>query len=177
MGILCPTCRLPELKHKYKSNKVSAKCFGCGWKGKIQSGHKVMKYIIKNPMKTKIKTQIQKGGPGTLDNLTGPLKQTPEGEFDFKQWYVDKDKTPMEDERKIEKVLQKKMLENFSDEELNSPLALLRFILNRPGVSLVEIVSEFQRIRLAHQLDNAELKLAKILVDAVFDFTSIDTIM
>jgi len=175
--ILCPTCRLPELKHKFKSSKVSAKCFGCGWKGKIQSGHKVMKYIIKNPMKTKIKTQIPKAGPGKLDNLDGPMKETPEGEFDFKQWHVDKDKSPMHEERKIEKDLQMKMIENFSNEELNSPLALLRFILNRPGVSLVEMVSEFQRIRLAHQLDNAELKLAKILVDAVFDFTSIATIM
>ena len=39
---------------------------------------------------------------------------------------------------------------------------------------LIDIVSEFERIKVAHKLDNQEVKLGKVLVDSVFDFSSLD---
>ena len=50
----------------------------------------------------------------------------------------------------------------------------MKFILSRPNVRLIDIVSEFERIKVAHKLDNQEVKLGKVLVDSVFDFSSLD---
>jgi len=175
--ILCPSCKLPELQHKFKSSKVGAKCFGCGWKGKLSSSHKVMKYIYKHPMKTAKGKPPVKPTPTVMEGTDKKDLKTPEGEFESENWYLDKDKRAMEQERKIAAAIQEKMKANLSNENPDTPVALLKFILDKPNPVLVDIVSEFQRIRLAHKLENAELKLAKVLVDAVFDFSSYDKVI
>ena len=46
--ILCPVCKLPELKMSVKSS-IKIDCAACGHNSTIKTGHKLAQYIIKNP--------------------------------------------------------------------------------------------------------------------------------
>ena len=46
--ILCPVCKLPELKMSVKSS-IKIDCAACGHNSTIKTSHKLAQYIIKNP--------------------------------------------------------------------------------------------------------------------------------
>lgn len=46
--ILCPTCRLPEIKWEVKKGNIKIDCAACGHNGVINSGHKLVSYVTKN---------------------------------------------------------------------------------------------------------------------------------
>jgi len=47
--VLCSGCNLPEIDMVVKKGIVAAVCRACGWKGKLDNGHKLATYILKNP--------------------------------------------------------------------------------------------------------------------------------
>lgn len=64
--ILCPTCKLPELKMSVKS-QIKIDCAACGHNSVLKSTHKLTQYILKNPpnslsgAKKKDETEDEKG--------------------------------------------------------------------------------------------------------------------
>lgn len=196
--ILCPQCELPELVHKVKKDRVGAKCYSCGWVGGIRSQHNIMKYIIKNPPSKSAKPQGEKSkkekrlererqrmlkkqssgkgdeGSSEIGETVG-VRNTDEDLGDLSRWHMDKDQTRRLEEQEKMRLQDEEFLKNFSKVAPDTPVALMKFILARPNVRLIDIVSEFERIKVAHKLDNQEVKLGKVLVDAVFDFSTIQT--
>merc|ERR1719474_1797460 len=77
-------------------------------------------------------------------------------------------------EREEERQMQEEFKKYHSNIAPDTPVALMKFILSRPNVRLIDIVSEFERIKIAHKLDNQEVKLGKVLVDSVFDFSTFE---
>lgn len=185
--ILCPNCELPELRHLVKGNVVGAKCLSCGKVGPIKGPkgqqHNIFKFVVKHPPKKEKrerkpkKPSKQMAVRGSGHESTSPSRGTPKDKLDlqFEGWHMDGDAKRTETEREIEERVSRELIMNTSKETPNAPVALLRFILQRDGMKLVDIVSEFQRIKIAHQLDEAETKLGRVLVDAVFDFSSFET--
>jgi len=47
--ILCPTCKLPELKYKIGSRDIKITCAACGHASVVNTQHKLAGYILKNP--------------------------------------------------------------------------------------------------------------------------------
>lgn len=45
--VLCPTCKLPEIKMKIKSKTIKIDCAACGHNGVLQTAHKLLTYILK----------------------------------------------------------------------------------------------------------------------------------
>jgi translation initiation factor 5 len=46
--VLCPTCKLPEIKMKVKSS-IKIDCAACGYNGALATTHKLTQFILKNP--------------------------------------------------------------------------------------------------------------------------------
>lgn len=59
--MLCPLCRLPEIKLKVKKDSISATCRSCGKISKLDSVHRLATYILKNPPKDKSEFSTDKG--------------------------------------------------------------------------------------------------------------------
>lgn len=47
--ILCPACQLPELNMKMKSSSIKIQCDACGAASRLQSTHRIVSYMTKNP--------------------------------------------------------------------------------------------------------------------------------
>ena len=50
--VLCPQCRLPEIDVVVKEKRaqdLKATCKACGWRGHLDTEHKIGSYILKNP--------------------------------------------------------------------------------------------------------------------------------
>ena len=45
--VLCPKCRLPETKYKYKNSCIFHKCFACGNEASVDMTHKLTTFILK----------------------------------------------------------------------------------------------------------------------------------
>jgi len=186
--ILCSSCGLPELKHLVKGNVVGAKCLSCGKVGPIKGPkgqkHNIFKFICKHPPKKEKRERKKKEpskpravrGSGHPSESTSPSRGTPKkNDLQFDGWHMDEDVKRTETHREEEERVSRELIMNTHKETPNAPVALLKFILQRDNMKLVDIVSEFQRIKIAHQLDEAETKLGRVLVDAVFDFSSFET--
>jgi len=52
--ILCPNCRLPEIKMSISEKKgtITIKCDACGYNEVLKTPHKLSQYILKNPPKS-----------------------------------------------------------------------------------------------------------------------------
>jgi translation initiation factor 5 len=50
--ILCPNCKLPELKMVIKSSSIKIECAACGAASQIKSAHRLVGYMTKNPPKS-----------------------------------------------------------------------------------------------------------------------------
>jgi len=50
--ILCPNCKLPELKTLIKSASIKIECAACGHASQIKSAHRLVGYMTKNPPKS-----------------------------------------------------------------------------------------------------------------------------
>jgi translation initiation factor 5 len=50
--ILCPNCKLPELKMGVKSTSIKIECAACGHASQIKSAHRLVGYMTKNPPKS-----------------------------------------------------------------------------------------------------------------------------
>merc|ERR1719242_915899 len=195
--ILCPSCHLPELVHKVKKGQVGGKCYSCGWVGAIRCHHPIMKYIIKNPpAKTKRTKEETKGlskkekrlarqakrervKGGMQEEETVTKQAVVVDDEDYSQWHMDENMERAKSEKALFEEMTAVMTANYSKETPDTPVALLKFILGRKykgQAKLVDVISEFQRIEKAHKLDQQEQKLAKILVDAIFDFSSVQSI-
>lgn len=200
--ILCPACHLPELVHKVKKSTVGGKCYGCGWVGGIRSSHNIMKYVIKNPPakssrpkgsgeKTKkerrLERQAKRNMKGQQQSSSNQESSAKKGDLtlddvfgNLDDWSMDPNSDRLQAEREKERLQDEKLMANYSKVAPDTPVALMKFILARQAanpekVKLIDIVCEFERIKIAHKLDTQEVKLGKVLVDAVFDFSSIDT--
>lgn len=156
-----------------------------------------MKYITKNPpAKTKRtkgeqakevskkdrrlarqkKREQAKGGVET-SMMPEKLMKVVDDE-DYSLWHMDENMDRAKKEKALFEEMHQKMAQNYSKETPDTPVALLKFVLNRKHqgqVKLVDVISEFSRIEKAHKLDQQETKLAKILVDAIFTFDSIQS--
>ena len=47
--ILCPTCKLPELKYQFTSKSIMCSCDACGFSGELRTAHKLASFMVKNP--------------------------------------------------------------------------------------------------------------------------------
>eukprot|EP00456_Euglypha_rotunda_P057243 TRINITY_DN4726_c0_g1_i11.p1 TRINITY_DN4726_c0_g1~~TRINITY_DN4726_c0_g1_i11.p1 ORF type:complete len:194 (-),score=32.17 TRINITY_DN4726_c0_g1_i11:15-596(-) len=47
--VLCPTCKLPEIKMEVKKDKIKIDCAACGHNSLMATSHRLVQYIIKNP--------------------------------------------------------------------------------------------------------------------------------
>lgn len=194
--ILCPQCSFPELVHKVKKSSVGAKCYSCGWVGGIRSAHKIMKYVTNHPPakssrprgadKSKKQRRAEREQARLMKKQNAPAgaksktnqeetESAPKDVFgDLSQWHMDPDSTKMEAERARERAKEEEFRLHHSNVAPDTPVALMKFVLSKPNVKLIDIVSEFERIKIAHKLEEQEVKLGKVLVDAVFDFTTIE---
>jgi len=55
--VLCPTCKLPEIKMEVLNSRIKIDCAACGHNSIIKTAHKLATYIVKNPPKA---TKAQK---------------------------------------------------------------------------------------------------------------------
>jgi len=51
--ILCPKCKLPEVKIRVVKTKVQVDCAACGYNGEVASAHKLVGYIQKHQTEKK----------------------------------------------------------------------------------------------------------------------------
>lgn len=193
--ILCPTCHFPELQHKVnvRSQNLQAKCYSCGWNGKIRTQHRTLRYIIGHPP-TK-NTKMKKGKPSAREDKkkrradrdrkrqkareqqedTTQEVSVSSNQENYANWHIDADNSILLAEKEKALALQEKHQRFFVKNAPETPVALLKHVLNTQGIRLVDIVSEFERIKVAHGLDEQQKKLGKVLVDAVFDFTDFES--
>lgn len=47
--VICPTCKLPEIRIKVKGKNGKVRCASCGYCGPLSTGHRLDNFIIKNP--------------------------------------------------------------------------------------------------------------------------------
>jgi translation initiation factor 5 len=73
--VLCPTCKLPEIKMQVKSSKITIDCAACGHNSVLKTSHKLSTYIIKNPP-TKIK------GGAAAPNKTAEVDEEADAQVD-----------------------------------------------------------------------------------------------
>ena len=59
--ILCPKCKLPELKMSIKSSSIKIDCAACGDQSQIKSSHRLVQYMLKNPPKSFSEDSSSKG--------------------------------------------------------------------------------------------------------------------
>merc|ERR1719361_1752002 len=108
--------------------------------------------------------QMKKGGEKDGEKVSRESEEERKDVFgDLSQWHMDSNSDQMQKEREEEKKLEEEILAHYSRDAPNSPVALMKFILARPNVKLIDIVSEFDRIKTAHKLDAQEVKLGKVL--------------
>jgi len=48
--VLCPNCMLPEIDLRFKQDTLSAKCKACGWSGRTDNSHKIVAFLVRNPI-------------------------------------------------------------------------------------------------------------------------------
>jgi len=51
--ILCPKCRLPEIKMEVRKEKIRVDCAACGHNTLLETSHRLKQYILKNPPSAK----------------------------------------------------------------------------------------------------------------------------
>jgi len=74
--ILCPTCRLPEIKMEVKKHNVIIDCAACGYNGIVPDNHKLVSYIVKDKDTKTEKKKGDKKGKGDKGEK-GKKKMTP----------------------------------------------------------------------------------------------------
>jgi len=181
MFILCPHCNFPELHHKIKKKRIEAQCMSCGWNDEIPSAHRVLQYIkrIGSTKKTKTKKSGRVRKPRNAEvnvnrsaNQKSQKKRPEEIDWskEYANWYMDPDFELTKQNRSYVKAVDNEERAKYFRTEAppEGPVALLKYAINTPGTNLVNIVSEFERIKLADKLEQQELKLGKTLVDATF---------
>jgi len=195
--ILCPNCWAPELRHKWKSGRkgrtnVIARCMACGWEGhSLRDGHRVGKFIMRNPPpkgKTAKRADTTKGFNDVVleakrvapiveenwDKWTLGTNIAPEVLQEVKSNNMTASETPpvpTSNGRAPPKTTEQwweEMHRGDQERQPSTPLGLFRAVLARPGVRLIDLVSEFLRLEAAHKLD--QLAVTRLVLDACLDF-------
>jgi len=60
--VLCPTCKLPEIKMDVQKSKIKIDCAACGHNSILKTAHKLATYILKNPPDTLAGKSAKKEG-------------------------------------------------------------------------------------------------------------------
>jgi len=58
--VLCPKCKLPEIKIEVLKSKIKIDCAACGYNDVLKTAHKLASFIIKNPPTKKEKEDMEK---------------------------------------------------------------------------------------------------------------------
>jgi len=67
--VLCPTCKLPEVKMNIGKSSIKMDCSACGYNGVLKTQHRLASYIVKNAgeVASKGKKKDRKKGKGGKD--------------------------------------------------------------------------------------------------------------
>jgi len=68
--VLCPTCKLPEVKMNIGKSSIKMDCSACGYNGVLKTQHRLASYIVKNAgeVASKGKKKDRKKGKGKDDD-------------------------------------------------------------------------------------------------------------
>lgn len=107
--ILCPNCKLPELKTTIRSSSIKFECAACGASGPVKSAHRLVGYMTRNPPKS-LTTDAKEGERRKKKKgRGGPAEGDDEAEDDkAKESKPKKERTPEEkEERRLRKEAKK----------------------------------------------------------------------
>lgn len=192
--ILCPTCRLPEIKMNVKKSSIKIDCAACGHNGMLPTKHRLLTYILKDHADTKggkkkekkdkkkkkdkddEETAAANEGDEVEPKEKKPKKKKDDKEAGEDEWITDTSKEAQR-KRKEEEFAGMKANEHLKEvDEIiasaggdNSASTVLKVFLASGKRTTTEIVSEVKRLQLARGLD--EPQKIKVLLEAVIDMS------
>lgn len=193
--ILCPTCKLPEIKMIVKSS-IKIDCAACGYNGELKTPHKLAGYIIKYEEKEKA-TKKKGKKDGAKDDeeseddeqaqaKVAPVKKPEEDEKKYEIFDTDTSKEAQRIRQQAEfEELKSKNAANREIETLldtvkisggaiDSPVTVLKIYLADPNRTYDQIAAELKRIAISRDLDDAHR--VQTLVQALIDPTEPKTV-
>jgi len=173
--VLCPTCKLPELKLEVKKSQLIIDCAACGYNGSIPDTHKMVSYIVKDHKdpgdkkkgdkkskdKDKDKDKEKKGSDDEANNLG-------KENDDEVEWFTDTSKEAQQKRKEAEFGQQVKISkEAVKESKSDTPVGVLAQYLRSGNRSPEEVAAEVKRLQLARGLD--EPQKIKVLLEAALD--------
>lgn len=194
--VLCPTCRLPEIKMDVKKSTVKIDCAACGHNGVLQTVHKLLTYILKDHAedgKGKKKGKKEKGKKGKKteqdDEEEGEAAEEVDAEekMDKKkeeevEWFTDTSKEAQKarKEKEFSEMQSNDFLKNVdaiiqsSADQSESPAVILKIFMASGTRSITDIQSEMRRLQLSRGLD--EPQKIKVLLEAIIDTADVKSV-
>lgn len=193
--VLCPTCKLPEIKTNIKSSGIKIDCAACGHNSILKTAHRLGQYMMKNPEKgakaSKEERSKRKGKKGKRDKEAETSSESSDqtvvkpksSEFE-ETWFTDTSKDAQKEranqefaemgassgEKKVANILSSAKAANKTE----SPVTVLQIFLAQRERSVSEIVSEVRRLQLSRGFDDAQRM--KVLIQAVIETDDIKTV-
>lgn len=194
--ILCPNCKLPEIRMTVKSS-IKIDCAACPFNGPLPTTHKLASFIIKNPP-----VREKKKGAHTEEDKEAQLEMQQEedekeelkkerrvkrqkgakGKDDEEdvEWFTDVSEEAVRKRKEEEFALQLASMENMkkfdnileaagdklNDKKSNAP-TILKIFLAAKERTVDEIVGELRRLQLARDFD--EPNKLKVFLEGAID--------
>eukprot|EP00468_Gymnochlora_sp_CCMP2014_P011169 CAMPEP_0167763062 /NCGR_PEP_ID=MMETSP0110_2-20121227/13136_1 /TAXON_ID=629695 /ORGANISM="Gymnochlora sp., Strain CCMP2014" /LENGTH=360 /DNA_ID=CAMNT_0007650049 /DNA_START=123 /DNA_END=1205 /DNA_ORIENTATION=+ len=174
--ILCPKCGLPEIKWNVTKNGIKIDCAACGHNGMLNTGHKLLTYILKQ------KSSKKKGGgskkerrekkdrqkKGSKSSSVSKVKSSKkEEEYVFE---TESSQAAVEERKKKEFAQIMKGRANVSAVSAkDSPVLVLRDYIKTKKPTEKQILAELKRLKLSRSF--SETEKFKILLETVIDVT------
>jgi len=175
--ILCPRCRLPEIKHniQVKKNRIEVDCAACGHNGDLNWNHRLVTFIFKDKdQKKKNKKKDKRKDKGRDKHAVSTRVLLPiRKEKKETAWFMDSSKEAQQrrkDEEFAELVGKKSAGTSLTKESLKdeTPVNILKFFIEtRETPTPDDIASEVRRLQLSRGLDDPQK--IKVLLEAIID--------
>jgi len=178
--ILCPRCKLPEIKQKcnLKRNQIEIDCAACGHNDDLKWNHKLVTFIFKD-QKEKKKNKKDKKNKDKKDKAKNDeeKKEATSARSEKREdtaWFTDCSKEAQlkrRDQEYAEIVGESNTTHSIGESDKDrTPVSLLKnFISKRKKPSVDDIFHEVRRLQLARGLD--EPQKVKILLEAIIDIS------
>jgi len=193
--VLCPTCRLPEIKMNVKKSSIKIDCAACGHNGALNTKHKLLTYILKDhadaPGKGKKDKKDKKGkkekkekkdkkdkGEKVVEEAKPTEATALPAEDAVEEEFLTDTSKEAQKLRKEEEFAGMKSIDHLKAVEDiisnaggdKSASTVLKVFLASGERTPTEIVSEVHRLQLARGLD--EPQKIKVLLEAVIDLSN-----
>ncbi|KAI9912853.1 hypothetical protein PsorP6_005550 [Peronosclerospora sorghi] len=115
--VLCPGCRLPETKYKFKGQLIYHKCYACGAVEPVDMNHKLTTFIFKEHTAAKRNNKDDKKKKEKKEKKEKKTQDEPEDESGTKEKKKDKKDKKEKKDKKDKKDKKKKHKDKNSDKE------------------------------------------------------------